>query len=66
MFFHYGGHGIHEAIWYAVPLVGIPIFTDSEDRMAYAQKHGIGVGVPKGCTMKQLRDAIVEVISNKK
>ncbi len=47
-------------------MVGIPIFTDSRDRMAYVIKKEIGLGLYKEATVDQIRDAILAVTTNKK
>lgn len=55
-----------EAIHNAVPLLGIPIFSDQENQVKIAINHGIAKGLNiETLTRDELESAIREMINNK-
>lgn len=64
---HVGGHTIYEAIWYGIPLIGIPIFADQIDRLAHVVKRGIGVGLERAdMDANKIERAVKEIFANKR
>ena len=59
-------HGVMEAIYHEVPMVGIPVFIDQVDVLARIQEKGIGVGLDKWATADDVRLAIVHVLNNER
>merc|ERR1719319_945043 len=59
-------HGVMEAIHYAVPMVGIPIFIDQGDVLTRMEQKGIGIGIDKFATANEIVAAVNGVIDNKK
>ena len=67
MFFtHCGMHGVMESIYYGVPMVGMPVFTDQGDVKTRMVQKGLGVGLPKSATEEEIYQAIVEVRDNER
>jgi len=58
---HCGMHGVLEAIHYAVPMVGIPIFIDQGDVLRRMLDKEIAVPLDKAASADQIHAAIVEV-----
>ena len=44
-FTHFGMHGALEAVWYGVPMVGFPLFSDQVRTPDASYDHGPGFGV---------------------
>ena len=63
-FTHCGMHGVMEAIYHEVPMVGMPVFIDQVDVLARIKEKGIGVGVHKWATVDEIRSAIQQVLNN--
>jgi len=63
---HCGMHGVMEAIYHAVPMVGIPIFIDQFDVLTRMEQKGIGTGIHKFATSNEIVAAVTEVIDNQK
>jgi len=63
---HCGMHGVMEAIFHAVPMVGMPVFVDQGDVLTRMEQKEIGVGIDKWATTSEIVDAVNEVINNKK
>jgi len=61
---HCGMHGVLEAIYHQVPMVGMPVFIDQTDVLKRMEEKGIGLGVPKGAPADEIHAAIVEVREN--
>ena len=59
-------HGVMEAIYHEVPMVGIPVFIDQVDVLARIQEKGIGVDLEKSATKYNIRLAIVHVLNNER
>ena len=57
-------HGVMEAIYHEVPMVGIPVFIDQVDVLARIKHRAIGVGLSKWATSDQIQSAIKDVLSN--
>lgn len=58
---HCGMHGVMEAIYYRVPMVGMPVFIDQGDVLARMEQKGIGKGLGKWATSDEIYNAIVSV-----
>lgn len=65
-FTHCGMHGVMEAIFHAVPMVGMPVFIDQVDVLARIEDRGIGVGLSKWATADDIEKALVAVRDNSK
>lgn len=64
---HGGLNGLQEAIYHAVPVVGIPIFGDAHRNMVSAELNGYGVHIYyNNLTELSLRWAIDEVLNNER
>ena len=63
-FTHCGMHGVMEAIYYGVPMVGMPVFIDQVDVLARIEQKGIGVGLDKWASSKEIRFAIDSVLND--
>lgn len=63
---HCGMHGVLEAIYYGVPMVGMPVFIDQGDVLIRIKEKGIGKGIVKYANSQEIRSAIKDVISNTK
>ena len=63
-FTHCGMHGVMEAIWHGVPMVGMPVFIDQDDVLVRMTEKGVAVGVEKDADAGRIHDAIVEVRDN--
>ncbi|XP_038155835.1 UDP-glucuronosyltransferase 2A2-like [Cyprinodon tularosa] len=62
---HGGTIGIYEAIYHAVPMVGIPLFSDQPDNMVHMEAKGAAVTVKLNkITAESLRDAVSTVIND--
>jgi len=61
---HCGMHGVLEAIYHQVPMVGMPVFIDQKDVLKRMEEKGVGLGVPKGAPADEIHAAIVEVRDN--
>ena len=59
-------HGVLEAIYYGVPMVGMPVFIDQGDVLIRIKEKGIGKGIVKYANSQEIRSAIKDVISNTK
>jgi UDP:flavonoid glycosyltransferase YjiC (YdhE family) len=60
-FFHFGGNAFFEAIWHAVPMVGIPIMVDQIDHATSVKEKKIGLVLGKYATGDEIYNAIVRV-----
>jgi glucuronosyltransferase len=65
-FTHCGMHGVMEAIWNGVPMVGMPVFIDQGDVMAKMEEKGIGRGLSKWASEEEIYDVIVHVRDEKR
>lgn len=64
---HCGMHGVLEAIYHGVPMVGIPLFGDQRDILVRLKLKGVAVGLEKAdLTEETLYNAIKEVLNNKR
>ena len=54
-------HGVMEAIYHQVPMVGMPVFIDQVDVLARIQQKGIGVGLDKWASKDEIGSAIQKV-----
>merc|ERR1712038_1286988 len=61
-FTHCGMHGVMEAIYHEVPMVGMPVFIDQIDVLARIKQKGIGVGLDKWASNHEIKSAIQEVL----
>uniref|UniRef100_A0A4W3GPN4 UDP-glucuronosyltransferase n=1 Tax=Callorhinchus milii TaxID=7868 RepID=A0A4W3GPN4_CALMI len=62
---HGGTNGIYEAIYHAVPLIGIPIFADQPDNMSHMKEKGMAVVLNfNTMTTLDLVDALNTVIND--
>ena len=57
-------HGVMEAIWHAVPMVGMPVFIDQGDVLTRVEEKGIGRGISKSANEEEIYQAIIEVRDN--
>ena len=57
-------HGVMEAIYHKVPMVGMPVFIDQVDVLARIQQKEIGVGLDKWASKNEIRSAIEKVLNN--
>ena len=65
MFFtHCGMHGVMEAIWHAVPMVGMPVFIDQFDILHRMKEKEIAVGLDKSASSNEIYKAMIEVRDN--
>ena len=55
-----------EAIYYAVPMVGMPVFLDQGDISVRMSQKGIAKIIDKFANEQEIYNAIVEVRDNKK
>jgi len=58
---HCGMHGVLEAIYHQVPMVGMPVFIDQGDVLTRMEEKGIALGVDKAASADAIHDAIVQV-----
>jgi glucuronosyltransferase len=65
-FTHYGMHGALEAVWYGLPMVGMPLFSDQGDVRAKVEEKGIGRGLDMFASANEIHEAIIEVRDNPK
>ncbi|XP_051548871.1 UDP-glucuronosyltransferase 2C1-like [Myxocyprinus asiaticus] len=62
---HGGTHGIYEAIYHGVPIVGIPLFADQPDNLAHMKAKGAAVVMDFNSMQTQdLVDGLNNVINN--
>ena len=61
-FTHCGMHGVMEAIYHAVPMVGLPVFSDQGDNLVRMREAGIAAGLDKFATAAEIHAAVVEVL----
>ena len=54
-------HGVLEALWYAVPMVGIPVFIDQVDVLARMVEKGVAVGLDKAASANMIHAAVTQV-----
>jgi glucuronosyltransferase len=64
-FNHFGGSGMFESIWHAVPMLGIPIQLDQRDHGALVKDRKIGLVLTKHATGDEIYNAIVTVRDGK-
>ncbi|XP_035040034.2 UDP-glucuronosyltransferase 2A1 [Hippoglossus stenolepis] len=61
---HGGTNGLYEAVYHAVPLVGIPLFADQPDNVARLSRRGAAVVLDfNSMTSDMLRQALHDVIN---
>ena len=61
MFLSHGGlNGVHEAAWYGLPVVGIPLFGDHFDNMERAEAKGMAIKLD---ILTLNEDVLVEAIT---
>ncbi len=63
---HCGMHGVMEAIYYGVPMVGMPVFIDQSDVRVRLEEKGIGVGISKMASADVIQEAILKVREDKR
>ena len=63
-FTHCGMHGVMEAIYYGVPMVGMPVFIDQVDVLARIEQKRIGVGLDKWASSNEIRFAVDSVLND--
>ena len=63
-FTHCGMHGVMEAIYYGVPMVGMPVFIDQVDVLARMEEKRIGVGLDKWASSNEIRFAVDSVLND--
>ena len=61
-FTHCGMHGVMEAIYHAVPMVGLPVFIDQGDVLVRMKEAGVAAGLDKFATADEIHSAVVEVL----
>ena len=54
-------HGVMEAIYYGVPMLGMPIFIDQSDVRARIEDRGVGEGISKFASAEEIREAVLRV-----
>ena len=65
MFFtHCGLHGVLEAIWHGVPMVGMPIFGDQFDVLARLEDRGLAIGIGTDASSEQIFEALSSILNN--
>ena len=57
-------HGVMEAIYHKVPMVGMPVFIDQIDVLARMLQKDIAVGIDKYSDAEAIRSALEEVLTN--
>ena len=57
-------HGVMEAIYYGVPMVGMPVFIDQVDVLARIEEKGIGVGLDKWASSNEIRFAVDSILND--
>ena len=63
---HCGMHGVMEAIYHRVPMVGMPVFFDQGDVLVRMKEKGIAVGIDKFSSSDDIHSAIVRVRDDKR
>ena len=62
---HGGVNSIHQSIYHAVPMVGIPVFGDQKDNFIRLNAKGMAVLVDiRSLEERTIYEAVVEVIYN--
>ena len=61
-FTHCGMHGVMEAVYHAVPMVGLPVFIDQGDVLVRMKEAGVATGLDKFATADEIHSAVVEVL----
>ena len=59
-------HGVMEAIYHQVPMVGMPVFIDQIDVLARIKQKEIGVGVDKWASIDEIKNSIQQVLTDKR
>ncbi len=54
-------HGVMEAVYYGVPMLGMPVFIDQSDVGVRIVEKGIGVTISKMASSEQIYQAIIKV-----
>ncbi|XP_040566925.1 UDP-glucuronosyltransferase 2B16 [Lepeophtheirus salmonis] len=65
-FTHCGMHGVMEAIYFGVPMVGLPIFVDQGDVCSKVEYRGIGKRVSKTSSSSEIQNTVKEVLNDPK
>lgn len=61
---HGGTNGLYEAVYHAVPVVGIPLFGDQPDNLARLSRRGAGIVLHfNHMTTDELTEALNAVIN---
>ncbi len=60
-FSHCGSNGVMEAIYHAVPLVGMPMYLDQVDTCAKMRAKGLGEVLDKSASAEEIHRVIVKV-----
>ena len=63
---HCGMHGVFEALTYAVPMIGIPVFADQADVLVRLQERNLAVGLEKDSDVEAIHTAVMEVLTNRR
>ena len=63
---HCGMHGVMGAIYYGVPMVGMPVFVDQADVVVRVVEKGVGVGISKMASAEEIRQAVLRVRDDEK
>ncbi len=62
LYFGHGGiNGLHEAVHFRKPIVGLPVWADGEDNVAHLQRKGVAVMLKKGDNADTIYNAIIRV-----
>ncbi|XP_053635368.1 UDP-glucuronosyltransferase 2A3-like [Cherax quadricarinatus] len=61
---HCGMHGVLEALYHAVPMVGMPVFLDQRDVLVRMEERGVARGVSKEPSEEEIYQAIVQVLND--
>ncbi len=59
-------HGVMEAIYYGVPMLGMPVFIDQSDVRVRIEEKGVGVGISKMASADEIEAAILHVREDKR
>nr|XP_053635148.1 UDP-glucuronosyltransferase 2B19-like [Cherax quadricarinatus] len=62
-FTHCGMHGVLEALYHGVPMVGMPVFADQQDVLIRMEERGVARGVHKEASEEQIYQAIIHVLN---
>ena len=63
---HCGMHGVMEAIYHGVPMLGMPVFIDQGDVLARIVEKGIGIGISKWASSEVIVNAVKTVIQDQR